>query len=58
MYCHIANIASFGEDGKDPLITNDDEDSDKEDDIIKNDDNLLLFGHVEGDACILEVFGS
>jgi len=57
MYCHIANIASFGEDNKDPFITNDDDDSDQEDDIIKNDDNLLLLGHIEGDASILEVFG-
>jgi len=57
MYCHIANIATFDGSGKDPLITNDEEDSDKEDDIIKADDNLILFGHVEGDASILEVFG-
>ncbi|XP_011869774.1 PREDICTED: periodic tryptophan protein 1 homolog [Vollenhovia emeryi] len=56
MYCHISNIATFGKSGKDPLITNDEEDSDKEDDIIKADDNLVLFGHVEGDASILEVF--
>ncbi|KAL6261011.1 hypothetical protein P5V15_008537 [Pogonomyrmex californicus] len=57
MYCHITNLASF--DGKDPLVTNDeDDDSDKEDDIIKADDNLVLIGHVEGDASILEVFGS
>lgn len=58
MYCHINNIATFDGNGKDPLITNDEEDSDKEDDIIKADDNLVLFGHVEGDASILEVFGS
>jgi hypothetical protein len=57
MYCHIANIASFGEGNKDPFITNEDDDSDQEDDIIKSDDNLLLFGHIEGDASILEVFG-
>ncbi|XP_012222088.1 periodic tryptophan protein 1 homolog [Linepithema humile] len=56
MHFHVANIASFGTDGKDPLITNDDDDSEKEDDIIKNDDNLILIGHVEGDASILEVF--
>lgn len=30
-------------------------DSDEEDDIIKADDNLLLVGHVESDASILEV---
>ncbi|XP_071574920.1 periodic tryptophan protein 1 homolog [Temnothorax nylanderi] len=56
MYCHISNLATFAGDGKDPLVTNDEEDSDKEDDIIKADDNLVLFGHVEGDASILEVF--
>ncbi|XP_070529129.1 periodic tryptophan protein 1 homolog isoform X2 [Cardiocondyla obscurior] len=53
--CHISNLISF-RNGKDPLITNNEEDSDKEDDIIKADDNLVLFGHVEGDASILEVF--
>ncbi|XP_045760728.1 periodic tryptophan protein 1 homolog [Maniola jurtina] len=31
-------------------------DSDEEDDIIKPDDNLLLVGHVEADASILEVY--
>lgn len=59
VHCNIANIVSFGADGRDPLITNDDDDdSDKEDDIIKSDDNLVLIGHVEGDASILEVFGN
>lgn len=57
MHCHIANIASFGADGRDPLITNDEEDSEKEDDIIKSDDNLVLIGHVEKDTSILEIFG-
>lgn len=57
MYCNISNIASIGANGEDPLITNDDDDSEKEDDIIKADDNLVLVGHVEGDASILEVFG-
>lgn len=57
MYCHISNIASIAANGKDPLVTNDDDDSDKEDDIIKVDDNLVLVGHIEGDASILEVFG-
>ncbi|XP_072762415.1 periodic tryptophan protein 1 homolog [Anoplolepis gracilipes] len=57
MYCNITTLASFEADGKDPFITNDnDEDSEKEDDIIKADDNLVLIGHVEGDASILEVF--
>lgn len=31
-------------------------DSDEEDDIIKPDDNLLLVGHVESDASVLEVY--
>ncbi|XP_036148682.1 periodic tryptophan protein 1 homolog isoform X2 [Monomorium pharaonis] len=56
MYCHISSLASFNGKSEDPLVTNDDEDSDKDDDIIKPDDNLVLFGHVEGDASILEVF--
>lgn len=50
---------SFGEDGKDPLITSTetDDDSEKEDDMIKGDDNLVLIGRVDGDASILEIFG-
>lgn len=32
------------------------EDSEKEDDIIKDDDNLLLVGRVEEDVSILEIF--
>lgn len=57
MYCAISSLASFdGTNGKDPFITNDDEDSEEEDDIIKPDDNLVLVGHVENDASILEVF--
>ena len=35
----------------------DDDQSDIEDNIIKPDDNLLLVGHVDGDASILEVYG-
>lgn len=31
------------------------DDSEKEDDVIKPTDNLILVGHVEGDASILEV---
>lgn len=45
--------------GKDPHVTvSDDEDSEKEDDLIKPTDNLVLIGHVEGDASILEVYGT
>ena len=36
----------------------DDDQSDIEDNIIKPDDNLLLVGHVDGDASILEVYGN
>ena len=56
IHCNIGNIATFGKDGKDPLVTRDDDDSEKEDDTIKDDDNLVLVGHVEGDSSILEVF--
>nr|XP_022920586.1 periodic tryptophan protein 1 homolog [Onthophagus taurus] len=34
----------------------DSDDSDKEDDLIKKDDNLVLVGRVEGDAGVLEVY--
>lgn len=33
------------------------DDSEKEDDIIKPDDNLILVGRVDGDASIFEVYG-
>lgn len=57
VYCNIGNIVSFGEDGRDPLITSEvDEDSEKEDDLIKSDDNLVLVGHVDGYVSTLEVF--
>lgn len=42
-------------DGEDNLSESDD--SDKEDDIIKPDDNLILVGRVDGDASIFEVYG-
>ncbi|XP_033223851.1 periodic tryptophan protein 1 homolog [Belonocnema kinseyi] len=56
IHCHINNIAEFEED---PLVTikdDEDNDSEKEDDIIKPTDNLVLVGHVEGDASILEIY--
>lgn len=34
----------------------DSDEEDKEDDLIKNDDNLVLVGRVDGDASILEVY--
>lgn len=46
--------------GKDPLVTvgdSEDEDSEKEDDVIKRNDNLLLVGHIMDEASILEVYG-
>lgn len=33
------------------------DDSEKEDDIIKPDDNLILVGRVDGDASIFEIYG-
>ncbi|XP_046420036.1 periodic tryptophan protein 1 homolog [Neodiprion fabricii] len=59
IHCNIGGLAVINEDGTDPYITipdSGDEDSEKEDDIIKPDDNLVVMGHVEGDASILEVF--
>lgn len=45
--------------GKDPYITleGSDDDSEKDDDIIKPDDNLIVVGHVEGDVSTLEIYG-
>lgn len=57
IHCNIGNIATFEKDGKDPLVTKDENDSENEDDGIKSDDNLVLIGHVEGDASTLEIFG-
>lgn len=59
VYCNIDGIAEMI-DGKDPLITveeSDDEDSEKEDDVIKPNDNLVLVGHIIDEASILEVYG-
>lgn len=40
-----------------PFYKTEDPDSDAEDDIIKPGDNLVLVGHVQGDASVLEVYG-
>lgn len=57
IHCSIGNITTFDNYGRDPLVTkDDDEDSEKEDDGIKSTDNLVLVGHVDGDASILEVY--
>ena len=57
----IGNLTVYSSNSGDPYVTlgknDDDEDSEKEDDIIKPEDNLILVGHVEGDASILEVYG-
>ncbi|XP_015588940.1 periodic tryptophan protein 1 homolog [Cephus cinctus] len=58
IHCNIGGLAVLNKDGKDPFVTvgdSEDEDSEKEDDIIKDTDNLVLVGHVDGDASILEV---
>ncbi|XP_011496088.1 PREDICTED: periodic tryptophan protein 1 homolog [Ceratosolen solmsi marchali] len=57
IYCNINGIAVINNE-KDPFITVDDneDDSEKEDDIIKANDNLLLVGHVVDEASILEVY--
>ncbi|XP_045516163.1 periodic tryptophan protein 1 homolog [Pieris brassicae] len=52
----IATLPNLGDLSEDVQIRTDGPDSDEEDDIIKSDDNLLLVGHVESDASILEVY--
>lgn len=51
----IGNVAELP--NQDDNFSESDE-SDKEDEIIKEDDNLILVGRVDGDASILEVFGN
>jgi hypothetical protein len=56
----IDDLAVYSSDHGDPYVTlsrNEDDDSEKEDDMINPKDNLILVGHVEGDASILEVYG-
>jgi len=57
----IGNLAVYASNSGDPYVTlgnnDDDDDSEREDDIIKPEDNLILVGHIEGDASILEVYG-
>nr|CAD7397825.1 unnamed protein product [Timema poppensis] len=55
----IGNMTVFASNHKDPYVTiadSEDEDSEEEDDVIKPDDNLIVVGHVDGDASILEVY--
>jgi hypothetical protein len=56
----IGDLAIYPSDAGDPYVSlsrSEDDDSEKEDDIINPKDNLILVGHVEGDASILEVYG-
>lgn len=56
----IGNLTIYPSNRADPYVTldgNEDDDSEKEDDVINPKDNLILVGHVEGDASILEVYG-
>lgn len=50
----IQSLAELPTEAEDHFSESDD--SDKEDDLIKPTDNLILVGHVEGDASILEVY--
>ncbi|KAI8430324.1 hypothetical protein MSG28_000630 [Choristoneura fumiferana] len=52
----VATLPNLGDLGDNVQIRTDGPDSDEEDDIIKPDDNLLLVGHVESDASVLEVY--
>lgn len=51
----IGSLAELENDAEENFSESDD--SDKEDEIIKSTDNLILVGHVEGDASSLEVYG-
>ncbi|XP_067000824.2 periodic tryptophan protein 1 homolog [Anabrus simplex] len=53
----LGNLAVFASTSKDPYVTvPDDSDSENEDDVISPNDNLIVVGHVEDDASILEVY--
>ncbi|KAJ4442986.1 hypothetical protein ANN_04634, partial [Periplaneta americana] len=58
----IGNLAVYSNESGDPYVTlnqnenESDDDSEKEDDKINPRDNLILVGHVEVDASILEVY--
>ena len=57
---NLGGLVSFADPKSDPYLTNpeiDDDASDIEDFQIKPTDNLLLVGHVESNAAILEVYG-
>lgn len=55
----IGNLMAHANQREDKYLINPDEDDDQsdiEDNVIKPNDNLLLVGHVEGNASILEVY--
>lgn len=52
----IGGIAELPDQTEDNFSESDD--SDKEDEIIKPSDNLILVGRVDGDASILEIHGN
>ncbi|CAH2099508.1 unnamed protein product [Euphydryas editha] len=52
----IATLPNLGDLSENIQIRTEGPDSDEEDDIIKPNDNLLLVGHVETDASVLEVY--
>ncbi|KAG7304235.1 hypothetical protein JYU34_011174 [Plutella xylostella] len=52
----VATVPNLGDLSENVQINTEGPDSDEEDDIIKPDDNLLLVGHVETDASVLEVY--
>ncbi|XP_034233531.1 periodic tryptophan protein 1 homolog [Thrips palmi] len=55
----IAGLTVFSSNKEDPYITlpdDEDEDSEKGDDLINPNDNLILVGHVVGDQAVLEVY--
>jgi hypothetical protein len=56
----LGDLVAHSDPRQDEYLENPEEDddaSDVEDIIIKPTDNLLLVGHVEGEASILEVYG-
>ncbi|CAH2990329.1 unnamed protein product [Chilo suppressalis] len=52
----VATLPNLGDLSENVQIRTEGPDSDEEDDIIKATDNLLLVGHVESDASVLEVY--
>ena len=57
----LGNLISHANPRNDPYLVNpdlEDDQSDIEDYTIKDSDNLLLVGHVDGNAAVLEVYGN